>query len=101
VGTLMLLCIARSRASAQDLNATSAALPSGIVKLPVVDKRDISFLPLSVNEAPRSRIRSIAQDDYGFLWLGTNSGLYRYDGYRLEHYRHEPGDPASLTDDRV
>ena len=29
------------------------------------------------------------------------SGVYRYDGYRLEHYQHEPGDPASLSADGV
>jgi signal transduction histidine kinase/CheY-like chemotaxis protein/ligand-binding sensor domain-containing protein len=97
----MLFCVTAPSSGAQDRNAPSTSRPSGIVKLPVVDKQDIRFLPFSVNEAPRSRIRSITQDEYGFLWLGTNSGLYRYDGYRLENYRLEPGDPASLTDDRV
>ena len=52
-------------------------------------------------EAPRSRILKVTQDDHGFLWLATTTGLYRYDGYRLKHYQHEPGDPASLSADRL
>ena len=73
----MLLCIATC-----DVSASSETL----VRLPVVDGRDVHFIRFSIDEAPRSRIRAITQDDYGFLWLGTTTGLYRYDGYRLEHY---------------
>jgi diguanylate cyclase (GGDEF)-like protein len=29
-------------------------------------------------------IRTIAQDRQGLLWLGTQAGLYRFDGYRFE-----------------
>ncbi len=29
-----------------------------------------------------SRIYTIVQDPYGFIWLGTDYGLLRYDGYR-------------------
>jgi len=25
-------------------------------------------------------VQSMAQDDVGFLWFGTQNGLYRYDG---------------------
>ncbi len=39
----------------------------------------------------------ILQDHYGFLWLGTNDGLIRYDGYQIHIYRHQPGDTASIT----
>lgn len=44
---------------------------------------------------------SIAQNRRGFLWLGTSDGLYRYDGYSLKPYRHEHGNPNSLSDDTV
>lgn len=30
-------------------------------------------------------IRAIAQDGNGFLWIGTEGGLYRYDGRRAQH----------------
>lgn len=31
-----------------------------------------------------NEVHSILQDEYGFLWIGTNKGLCRYDGYRFE-----------------
>ncbi len=31
-----------------------------------------------------SRIFSVFQDPYGFVWFGTDYGLFRYDGYRAE-----------------
>ncbi|MFH2113072.1 MAG: two-component regulator propeller domain-containing protein [Spirochaetota bacterium] len=36
------------------------------------------------------------QDSLGYLWLGTFSGLSRYDGSRVIVYRPVPGDPESL-----
>ncbi len=41
-------------------------------------------------------INDIVQDQQGFLWLGTMSGLFRYDGYRFVPYVHDPQNPASL-----
>src|SRR4051812_40296555 len=68
VGAVILFFASTSGASGQDRNRASASRPSGVVKLPVVNKQDFRFLPFSVNEAPRSRIMGIAQDDCGFLW---------------------------------
>ena len=34
-------------------------------------------------------IASIAQDAHGFLWLGTEDGVYRFDGERFAHFAHE------------
>ncbi len=36
------------------------------------------------------------QDSQGYLWLGTFSGLSRYDGSRVVVYKPVPGDPESL-----
>ena len=96
-----LVCLATSHPHAQDRNPASTSSQKGIVRLPVVDGQDIRFLPFAVDDAPRSRIARIAQDDYGFLWLATWTGLYRYDGYRIDQYVHDPSDPASLSADRV
>jgi signal transduction histidine kinase len=39
---------------------------------------------------PSSNVRAIAQDHDGILWFGTDSGLVRYDGVRLERVVLEP-----------
>ncbi|MEO1627555.1 MAG: two-component regulator propeller domain-containing protein, partial [Bacteroidota bacterium] len=43
-------------------------------------------------------IRMIAQDEKGFLWLGTNGGLNRYDGQSFLPFRFDPENSASISD---
>lgn len=43
----------------------------------------------------------VLQDRSGFLWIGTESSLQRYDGYELVDFRHDPQDPRSLSDSEV
>jgi ligand-binding sensor domain-containing protein len=43
----------------------------------------------------------IAQDRYGFMWVGTADGLNRYDGADVKVYRHDPDDPNSLSHNLV
>ena len=75
---------------------------AALVKLPAIDRNDIRFVTLSTNgESFKRWVMSITRDKKGFLWLGTSSGLYRYDGYALKSYRHDPDDPDSLGDDTV
>ena len=44
---------------------------------------------------------SIAQDGYGFIWVGTNEGLNRYDGYLPKIYRSNPFDTTALSGNRI
>jgi len=48
-----------------------------------------------------SWVRAILQDSQGFIWLGTNAGLNRYDGYSFRIYRHENENPHSLLNASV
>ena len=41
-------------------------------------------------------ITDIVQDQQGFLWVATRSGLFRHDGYQFVAYVHDPQNPASL-----
>ncbi|MDO9268189.1 MAG: response regulator [Methylobacter sp.] len=39
---------------------------------------------------------AMIQDHQGFIWMGTQSGLYRYDGYQYRHFQHQPNTPNSF-----
>ena len=40
---------------------------------------------------PQDTVRAIAQTDDGYLWLGTDEGLARFDGYDFVRYSREDG----------
>lgn len=42
-------------------------------------------------------ITSFTQDQQGYLWFTSFSGLYHYDGYQLTHYVHDPANPHSVA----
>ena len=44
---------------------------------------------------------AIAQGADGFLWLGTQTGLVRWDGYRFRTWSADPNTPGALTDSYV
>jgi len=46
-------------------------------------------------------IWSILQDSKGFLWIGTDTGLNRYDGYNFKIYKNEPDDSTSISSNGI
>ena len=100
--TLRLAMLLWAAAASAQPPLTALPADGGIRRLPVIDKQDIRFDGLSVGGKPfQKRVFALAQDNYGFLWLGTDDGLYRYDGYSLRQYSHDPGNPRTLTDNTV
>ncbi|MBL8297291.1 MAG: PAS domain-containing protein [Rhodanobacteraceae bacterium] len=45
--------------------------------------------------------RAIAQDSNGFLWIGTQDGLNRFDGHGFTTYRHDRDDPHSIAQNHI
>ena len=45
---------------------------------------------------PNSSVSKMVQDSNGFMWLGTLSGLSKYDGYNFTTYLNDPFDNNSL-----
>ena len=48
-----------------------------------------------------SLISEMCQDKYGNVWIGTDYGLNRFDGYRFTTYLHSDADSLSLCDNAV
>ncbi|HWG66225.1 MAG TPA: EAL domain-containing protein, partial [Rhodanobacteraceae bacterium] len=47
----------------------------------------------------QNSVALIFQDHTGFMWFATQGGLFRYDGYRLDRYTHDPNRADSLPED--
>lgn len=53
--------------------------------------------PLYLEEKPRPDLATAAiRDNEGFLWIATDNGLKRYDGYNLRVFANIPGEQHSL-----
>ena len=51
---------------------------------------DILFNRLGVQDGLSSNeITCILKDRKGFMWLGTTSGVNRFDGYEFKHYKYK------------
>src|SRR5215470_6687933 len=82
------------------------ALASGAVlaaeTAPQQAARPLYFEHLTVREGlSHNTVMSIMQDSQGYLWLATESGLDRYDGYSIREYRRQRGDDSALASDYV
>lgn len=49
------------------------------------------------NGLSHNKVNCIIQDQRGFIWIGTDDGLNRYDGHHFVVFRHQPGNPASIS----
>ena len=59
------------------------------------------FKKVIINNITSNRIKSIAQDSLGFLWIGTDEGLNRYDGLENQQYKSNIFDEKTLSSNRI
>ena len=60
------------------------------------------FLHLTNQQGLPSEVATaVAQDGQGYLWIGTASGLVRWDGYQFRNFRYEAGVAGTLPDNLV
>ena len=58
----------------------------------------IDFQKISLDHGlSQSTVFCILQDSTGFLWVGTESGLNRYDGYSFNVFKHNPNIMDSIS----
>ncbi|MBR07233.1 MAG: hybrid sensor histidine kinase/response regulator [Rickettsiales bacterium] len=62
----------------------------------------IRFEHLDIRDGlSHNRVGTIYQDNFGFMWFGTRSGLNRYDGHNIEVLEFDESDPFSPSDPNV
>ncbi|WP_138552262.1 two-component regulator propeller domain-containing protein [Pseudoalteromonas rubra] len=62
------------------------------------DLGELIFQTIGDNEQiPQGVVTALAQDRDGFIWIGTQFGLLRFDGYRFVSFLHDPKDDTSLS----
>jgi len=85
------------------ITALAGAVPQARVdprpaRLRIIDGTDVRFTRLSTTHGlSQRRASQIVQDDRGFMWLGTQYGLNRYDGYDFKVFVPDPRNPNSLS----
>lgn len=58
----------------------------------------VYFETLTVQDGlSHNKVNCILQDGRGFVWIGTDDGLNRYDGKRFLQFHHRNNDTASLS----
>ena len=86
------------------------ASPPGPTPMPATDLASSPYAPdtparfehLSLEQGlSQSSVFCVLQDSQGFLWICTQDGLNRYDGYGFTIYRPIPDDPHSLSDSYI
>lgn len=64
--------------------------------------RPIRFDRISTREGlSQATVTCLLQDRIGFIWMCTQDGLNRFDGYDFTVYRNDPSDPESLANNWI
>jgi len=65
-------------------------------------ENELSFSSITSEDGlSNNTIRSLLQDHKGFIWIGTDDGLNRYDGYELLAFRNNPNDSTSISSNTI
>ena len=75
----------------------SAATPDAVKVPPTPIFRSYGV----ANGLPSTEVYTVAQDEAGYLWIGTHAGLVRYDSRDFKVFRHDPARTDSLPADDV
>lgn len=79
-------------------------LPAALCNPHSVFAQNTSYLFSQLNNnngLSHNDVNCIFKDQAGFMWIGTMSGLNRYDGYQIKTYKRNLRDTTSLSDDYV
>ena len=71
------------------------------VGVPSLQAGHYYYKQISLKDGLPSTVRCILTDEQGFVWIGTRSGLGRYDGHELKKYTHQADNPHSIPHNQI
>lgn len=67
-----------------------------------ISGQDISLRQLTTEDGmPENTGQTILQDREGFVWIGTQNGLAKYDGLNFKVYKHDAADTTSVSNNQI
>lgn len=65
-------------------------------------KEQINFKSITIEDGlAQATVETLFQDSKGYIWIGTNDGLNRYNGYKFKVYREEEDRKNSLVNNYI
>ncbi|MBC7888988.1 MAG: helix-turn-helix domain-containing protein [Ferruginibacter sp.] len=68
-----------------------------------VYSQNLQIYPVLLSDAKDfgGRVNCIFQDKTGFIWIGKETGLFRYDGNELKSYKYNAADTSSIGSNNI
>lgn len=80
----------------------SAAPAPAVAQQALADYDNVRFQRYGVEDGlSQTTVRAMLQDDAGYVWLGTQEGLNRFDGYEFRVYRNDRSRADSLPGNHI
>ena len=65
-------------------------------------RESFNFKNITIEDGlSQSTVETIYQDSKGYIWIGTNDGLDRYNGYEFKHYKYDKYDKNSIANNYI
>src|SRR5882724_11088097 len=71
-------------------------------KMGIAQNSEPIFKDLQLTDGmSNNKVHCILQDERGFLWIGTENGLNRYDGKYFEIFKDETNDATGISGNKI
>ena len=75
------------------------------IKIHVINadiSKNIKFNNITIEDGlSQSTVETIYQDSRGYIWIGTNDGLNRYNGYEFKYYKYDSYNKNSIANNYI
>lgn len=68
----------------------------------ISQSQKINFKSYTINDGlSQNAVMCLLQDHFGFIWIGTEDGLNKFDGNEFISYRHDNTDSTSISNNQI